>query len=161
MKTSRFVVALVLPIVSACSSTEQPLESTIYPVSADLTVAITTALQDEYHAEQIYRRVLADHGAVLPFVNIVVAEQRHASALGGLLAKRNISVPVSVWSTSNVPQFSSVQAACAAAADAEVANIALYDALIEGDPPDDIRTVFLNNRRASLEGHLPAFSRCR
>ncbi len=61
----------------------------------------------------------------------------------------------------NVPTFASVASACAVAADAEVANIALYDALLALELPTDVRTVFVNNRRASLEAHLPAFNRCR
>lgn len=64
-----------------------------------------------------------------------------------------------------MPRFRSVPAACAAAVEAEIANIEMYDVLLEADLPADlpadVRQVFQNNRRASLDHHLPAFQACR
>jgi hypothetical protein len=118
-------------------------------------------IQDEYHARAVYQGVLNDLGTVMPFVNVIRAEESHASAIGRLFTARGMDVPPSVWSTANVPHFVSLAAACAAAADAEVANVALYDRYLDMDLPTDVRTVFTNNRAASLNNHLPAFSRCR
>jgi hypothetical protein len=70
-------------------------------------------------------------------------------------------VPVSDWSGDNVPGFATLAQACAAGVDAELANIALYDELLKGDLPADVRRVFENVRAASLNSHLPAFERCR
>ncbi len=39
--------------------------------------------------------------------------------------------------------------------------MALYDRYLDMDLPTDVRTVFTNNRAASLNNHLPASSRCR
>jgi len=65
------------------------------------------------------------------------------------------------WSTGNVPRFGSVPEACAVGADAEVANVAVYDELMaEAELPADVLTVFASNRLASLERHLPAFEAC-
>jgi len=130
--------------------------------AATLQAMLEETLQDEYHAENIYQRVLNDFGAsTLPFANIVRAERTHAASITALLANRSWTVPASAWSTRNVPAFGSVQEACAAAATAEEANVALYDKYLKLSLPTDVQRVFQNNRRASFENHLPAFERCR
>jgi hypothetical protein len=157
-----FAFALLLPFAAACTESGTNLTGpTSAALSPSVAAAVDTAIQDEFHAEQIYLRVLADYGNVLPFFNVVVAEQRHSTALAGVLERRGLTAPTSEWTLDNVPRFASVAAACAAAADAEVANIALYDRLLLGELPTDVRNVFTNNRRASLEKHLPAFNACR
>ncbi len=157
----RLALAVILPVASACSSDTGVLDPAAETLRPAVAAAVTAALQDEYHAEQTYRRVMVDFGTVLPFANIITAEQRHAASLRGILRSRGIAVPASEWNVDNVPRFASVAEACALAAEAEVANITLYDELLALELPADVRTVFTNNRRASLEGHLPAFNRCR
>lgn len=167
MKRRRFAagptaaaLAVVLPTVHGCRSDESP---TAAPLLADqeLAVVMTTAIQDEYHAEQIYLKVLDDFGDVLPFLNIVVAEVRHSTSIGGLFENRGWVVPDSDWNSGNVPGFVTLSQACGTGVDAERANIALYDELLEGDLPSDVRRVFESVRAASLNNHLPAFERCR
>jgi hypothetical protein len=123
--------------------------------------ALTVTLQDEYHAKAVYDGVIGDLGAVAPFVNIARAEQTHAAAIARLFTVRGATPPASEWSTSGVPHFATLTAACAAAADAERANVALYDRHLATDLPLDVKTVFTNLRAASVNGHLPAFTRCR
>jgi len=154
-------VALLLPVAAACTDSTTILAPGTATLTPSVAAAVDSAIQDEYHAEQIYLRVLADHGNAIPFFNVVIAEQRHSTALAGVLERRGLAVPSSDWNLDNVPRFASVPEACAAAADAEVANIALYDSLLVGELPTDVRNVFTNNRRASLERHLPAFTACR
>jgi hypothetical protein len=132
-----------------------------YAMTADLQEVLTAALQDEYHAEAVYQAVIEDFGSVWPFANVVRAEQAHAASVARLFANRGVTAPSSAWSPSNAPRFDSLAAACAAAADAERANVAIYDGPLATDLPLDVRTVFTNNRAASLEAHLPAFERCR
>lgn len=129
--------------------------------SPSLVDLLTAALQDEYHAQAVYQGVLNDLGNVMPFANIVRAEESHANAIVRLFAARGMPAPASAWTPANVPHFAGLAAACAAAAEAEVANLALYDRSLETDLPTDVRTVFTNNRAASVNNHLPAFSRCR
>ena len=132
--------------------------------ATDLTPALTavldTAINDEYHAEYIYLRVLSDFGNVLPFFNVVVAEQRHSASLASLFERRALQTPANRWNLDNVPRFATLAAACAAAATAELENIAMYDRFLAQDLPFDVRTVLSNNRRASLDRHLPAFQQC-
>lgn len=154
-------LAATLTFAAACTD-----ETTIVGVQSpalttSVAAAVNAAIQDEYRAEQIYLRVLFDHGNVLPFYNVVVAEQRHSASLAGILERRALPVPASAWSLDNVPRFATVAEACAAGAVAERENIALYDELLLGDLPVDVRNVFTSNRRASLEKHLPAFEACR
>ncbi len=128
--------------------------------TADILAAMERTIQDEYHAENIYLRVIADFGEVRPFVNVVNAEERHSEAIAGLYRNRALEVPASRWNLDNVPRFGSVTEACAAAVQAEKDNIALYDSFFAMDLPNDVRNVFTNNRFASLDKHLPAFESC-
>jgi hypothetical protein len=129
-------------------------------LSAEVRVALDRSIQDEYLAETTYQAVITDHGSVLPFINIVIAERQHIASVGQLYVSRNLAVPASTWSASTVPHYATVQAACAGGAAAERANIALYDELLRLDLPSDVRTVFTSLRAASLMNHLPAFESC-
>lgn len=129
-------------------------------VTPALTVALEQAINDEYRAETTYQGVVADFGQVLPFVNVLTAEERHSAAIARLYANRGLTAPPNPFTVAGVPHFATLTAACAAAASAERANIALYDGLLAGVLPTDVRQVFTNNRAASVDNHLPAFLRC-
>jgi hypothetical protein len=173
--TSPVVIAIVALTLwgNACGSAQGPTSpgTTSAPTTtatamsslvstSEITIAMERAIQDEYHAEAVYKRVLADFGEVWPFSNIVQAEARHAAAVAGLFTKRGLEIPASQWNLDNVPRFNSVAEACAAAAQAERDNIALYDEFLKMTLPRDVDNVFTNNRRASLQAHLPAFETC-
>lgn len=131
-------------------------------VDAGLIAILNADIQDEYHAEAIYRRVLLDFGPdARPFSNIVLAEQQHARSVAGLFTARGLPVPASQWSPDNVPRFATLREACAAGAEAEAANVALYDSQMGASQPQDVLRVLQANRAASLDNHLPAFQRCR
>lgn len=158
---TRLPLALLVVAGLACSD-ETTIAAPQFPaLTTNVAAAVDTAIQDEFRAEQIYLRVLLDHGNVLPFFNIVVAEQRHSTALGYVLERRALPLPASLWTLDNVPRFATITEACAAGAVAEVENIEMYDRLLLADLPTDVRTVFTNNRRASVQNHLPAFEACR
>ncbi len=120
-----------------------------------------TTIRDEYRAETIYEGVVADFGPVLPFTNVLTAEIRHSASLAALFRSRGLAVPVNSWTSSTVPHFPSVAAACVGGVGAERENIALYDQYLGLALPADVRRVFENNRSASVVNHLPAFERCR
>lgn len=130
-------------------------------LGAQLAAALEADLQDEYRAEAIYGRVLADFGNVLPFANIIRAERQHAASVVGLYTSRGLTAPASVWNVNNVPRFASLRDACAGGVEAEGLNIGLYDSQLSLSLPDDVRRVLQANRDASLYNHLPAFERCR
>lgn len=160
------IAALTVGCNSSTSPTapRYPRTDTTYSsqtiLSATVLAAMERAIQDEYHAEQTYQRVLDDFGNLLPFANVVDAESRHSESIARVFLNHEMGVPPSAWSRDNVPRFGSVPAACAAAAVEEEKSIAMYDELLRGDLPLDVRTVFSSNREASLSSHLPAFQRC-
>lgn len=159
-RTAALIGASLTVALAACSSTASVAPDPA-PSASVVAAALDSALQDERRAENIYLRVLADHGNVLPFFNVVIAEQRHSASIEMVMRTRGLPIPDSPWTLDNVPRFATLSEACAAAAAAEVANIALYDRVLAQDLPSDVLQVFLANRQASLEKHLPAFERCR
>lgn len=120
--------------------------------------ALLEALDDEHRAWATYRQVLQDFGEVQPFANIVEAETRHIAALEALCVKYGVTIPANAW-PGRVPRYASVRAACEAGVDAEVANAALYDKLLDSTTRPDLATVFRNLQSASQDRHLPAFQR--
>ena len=129
-------------------------------LTSSLTSAMNTAIQDEFHAEQVYLKVVDTFGEIQPFHNILYAEQRHSEAIARLFENYGYEVPASQWSPANVPGFASLTEACAGAVEAEEANIRIYDEFLSQDLPVDLQRVFTSNRAASLENHLPAFEAC-
>jgi hypothetical protein len=148
-------------MVAACGGGgDDPSPTAPLPTQDPIVEVLDAAIDDEFHAEAIYEAVIEDFGEVRPFFNIIYAEQRHSAAIARLFANRGLAAPSSRWGPGNVDRYPSVAAACAAGVEAERANIALYDRLLAQDLPADVRNVFQNNRRASLQNHLPAFQRC-
>jgi len=121
--------------------------------------ALRDALEDEYRAWATYDQVIRDFGPERPFINIRDAEARHIEALRTLFEHYGLDMPENTW-PGRVPRFADTREACRAGAEAEVANAALYERLIQSTTRNDILAVFANLQRASQERHLPAFRRC-
>ncbi len=93
----------------------------------------------------------------LPFSNIVNAEQTHIDLLLPLFDTYQIELPDPVdKATLFLPE--SISNALALGIQAEIDNIALYEAFLKTDIPDDIRDAFEKLMGAS-ENHLQAFTR--
>lgn len=124
-----------------------------YPI---LHQAVRIALYDEYAARSFYAKVVEAFGPRPPFVNIVRAEERHIQTLSDLCDHFGIPRPLDPFSieTSIEPGW---LANCERAVAGEVANIKLYDYLLNVVPEPEARQVFLNLQSASMENHLPAF----
>ncbi len=133
--------------------------NTAATVNPALPSALATALDDEYRARATYQAVITHYGPVLPFVNIVQAEQRHIDALLALFGHHGVTPPTDRWSGQVSPP-SSLRQACEAGVAAEIANYQMYDALLTQVSEPDVRTVFMNLRHASAYHHLPAFESC-
>ena len=133
------------------------------PDPGDIAEILGFALQEEYRAEYLYRSVLKTFGAeTVPFEMIAQAEARHVEALRALFTRRQMALPDSVWTLGSFEPFGSVPLACAAGVVAEQEDAAFYTPYLNrADLPQDVRNVFTNLQRASLENHLPAFERCR
>ena len=155
-------VLLVAAIAGGCgaSSPTAPSSTAVTVLTGPVRLAMQEAIADEYRAETIYQGVITDFGSVQPFVNVLAAEERHSTSIGRLFTVRGLSVPANTWTLATVPRYPSIPAACTAGVVAERENITMYDRYFALDLPGDVRQVFQNNRRASLENHLPAFERC-
>lgn len=129
------------------------------PLTATEIEALTMALDDEYHALAIYQTVIATFGEVEPFVEIAVSEQRHIDALLNQFNKHGLPVPENLW-IGNVPTFDSIQQACQAGVEAEIANANLYGQLFSMTDDFNLTRVFTNLSNASLNSHLPQFEAC-
>jgi hypothetical protein len=120
--------------------------------------ALREALDDEYHAWTTYEQVIVDFGEISPFSRIREAESRHIDALRSLFLRYGLPVPENPW-PGKVARYTSVQAACEAGVDAEMANGEMYDRLIATSRRADILSVLRNLQAASQQRHLPAFRR--
>lgn len=121
--------------------------------------ALKEALEDEYKARATYNKVIDAFGPVRPFINIVEAEGRHASALLRQFERLGVRPPKDVWA-GNVKAPSSIIAACEAAIEDEIENAAMYDRLLAVVDDPTVRDVLLSLQDASQNRHLPAFRRC-
>ena len=159
LTASLAVAALATLGTAGCGDQRSPTAPSA-TIDVALSAVLSRAIQDEYRAETTYQVVVNDFGQVLPFNNVLTAEERHSASIGRLYATRGLATPSSAWSPDQAPHFTSLPAACAAGAEAERGNIAMYDELLQGTLPADVRQVFTNNRSASIMNHLPAFERC-
>ncbi len=121
--------------------------------------ALREALDDEYKSRATYQSVIDRFGPARPFVNIVEAEERHASALLALFRRFGVEPPKDRWAGC-VPAPPSLLEACRAGVEAEIENAAMYGRLLTqvGDPR--AREILQRLQQASQERHLPAFRRC-
>jgi hypothetical protein len=122
--------------------------------------AVQAGILDEYNAYNLYQAVLDQFGSVRPFTNIQAAEAQHIAAWQRIFSQYAIPLPL-VPTLEEKPQFATLTAACKAAADAEIANVKLYDDMAKtvSAYPNIVRVVTAL-RNASQTRHLPAFQRC-
>jgi hypothetical protein len=135
-----------------------------YPVgnlSNQAKEALTEAINDEYKAHALYEKTIEKVGFVKPFSMIIRAEEQHISSLKSLFDKYGLEIPKDDW-LGRVTASETLQEACQAGVDAEIANAKLYkDRLLPMvSEYEDIRLVFINLMNASQEKHLVAFERC-
>jgi hypothetical protein len=121
--------------------------------------ALLEALDDEYKAFATYGQVIDDFGPVRPFANIRDAEGRHIAALRRLFDQYGVPMPENRW-VGTAPRYCSIEEACRAGIEAEIANAALYQRLLASTERPDILRVYRALQEASQQRHLRAFRRC-
>ncbi len=148
--TSLIVIASLMVIVGSAYAEQ---------LDAKTQQALIDAIQDEYKARALYKKVLDKFGDVRPFSNIIKAEEQHIAELKPLFEQYGVDIPKDEW-YANVPEFATLQAACEAGVNAEIENAGMYDEFFTLVKEQDILDVFTRLRNASQDKHLPAFQRC-
>lgn len=118
------------------------------------------AVEDEFLARAEYSAIIAKFGAARPYTNIMEAESQHLSWLKAEFAARSLSFPAD-GAAGRVQAPADLRAAAQAGVDAELANIAMYEAFLsrpELAMPENAsaRSLFESLARAS-RNHLSAF----
>ena len=130
--------------------------------SSAVVAALTEALMSpvgEYESLSFYQAVLDKHGDVLPFRNIVRAEQRHADALISHLQRLGAPVPSNPYEGKTTAPATLPEAA-QMSLDGEIGNVEMYDRLIKKAAADPAVVQTLEHLQfASREHHLVAFKR--
>jgi hypothetical protein len=121
--------------------------------------ALVAALDDEREAQATYQAVLDRFGQVMPFRNIIRAEQRHEAMLLPLFEKYGVPVPENAWKGKKLTAPETLEAAYQQGIAFEKENAALYTGFLTFVKEPDIRSVFEHNRGASEDNHLRAFER--
>lgn len=160
----RTLLAVTMAVSTAATAVIAPASAATLDAAAH--AAIQAALEDEHKAEAFYAAVMEKFGEVRPFSNIIRAEQKHASALNGLLKtygqEQTVDNPYlgSAEVAAAVP--ATLAEACRMGVDAEIANRDLYDTKLipAAQGYAEIKSVFSALRDASENRHLPAFERC-
>jgi len=120
--------------------------------------ALNSAIQDEYKARATYYKILDTFGEVMPFANIVNAEERHVEVLAYLHTRYGVTVPEDAWAD-KIPAYATLKDAAEASVQAEKENGALYDALMQNVTNVEVTNVFKALQFVTMEHHLPAFQR--
>ncbi len=124
-----------------------------------LNQTLRIAAYDEYHAYEVYKKVIEKFGNVNPFANIIVAEQNHINATLSFLQKYDVEPPINDWEDKiEIPD--TLIECCEVGVAAEIDNIKMYDNLLSYTKQTDIQDMFFRLQAASFNNHLPAFRSC-
>ncbi len=113
------------------------------------------AIEDEYLAYAEYELIIEELNASRPFTNIIKAEKAHIEIVETLFKAYDLPLP-EIDASSYIILPDSINDALEEGVKAEIANIAMYEAFLKEDLPEDIKLAFENLKRAS-EFHLAAF----
>ena len=125
--------------------------------SYTLEEMLTYAIQDEYAAKAEYQAIQDAFGVVRIYSNILKAEAQHVETLLPLFETYEITVPAEITPDQIVLPVD-LATSYRLAVEAEINNIAMYEAFLKEELPEDVQFVFENLQNAS-ESHLVAFQR--
>lgn len=114
------------------------------------------AMNDEQEAKATYGAIMEKYGDVAPFNRIIQAEERHITLLEPLMDKYNVTMPEEKVEIKEIP--ATLEEAYALGVKAEEENIAMYEAYLQEDVPDDVKQVITQLMNDSKK-HLQAFTR--
>ena len=160
MKTIRKLIALIVALAAVATAAIALAEDYGSGAVSDgeaytLEQMLTYALQDETLASAEYQSLIEKFEAARPFDNILRAEETHIELLLPLFSQYGVAVPTDT-AADRVALPDTIEEAYAAGVEAEVNNIAMYNAFLAQDLPDDVRAVFEALKNAS-SSHLDVF----
>ena len=118
---------------------------------------LTYAIQDEYAAKAEYDAIIKTFDTTKPYTNIIKSEETHINLLLPLFDTYGYEVPADTASK-NVVIPATLTETYPIGVDAEIKNIAMYEAFLKQDLPTDVANVFTYLQNAS-ENHLSAFEK--
>ncbi|MCV6608054.1 MAG: DUF2202 domain-containing protein [Campylobacterales bacterium] len=125
-----------------------------------LNQVLRIAVYDEYHAYEVYKKVLETFGNVTPFANIMEAEINHYNAMEFLCNKYSVPLPINDWAGKIEVPVTLVEC-CELGVAAEIKNIKMYDDLLPyANEFPDVEDALFRLQAASYNNHLPAFRQC-
>ncbi len=178
MKRTFTLIASTLVVCATLTAVAQGRRNSTPSLDSAATLALITALDGgeavngeyyagEYDARALYTAIIEkigieEIGDVQPFVNILAAEEQHIAALVQQCTKYGVPIPEDPYSKGersiDLPDNLDIVAAAELGIEAEISNVAMYDALLP-----DVRNypslvkVFSRLQAASEDNHLPAF----
>ena len=158
MKTTMKIVAIATMVMAMMMSmvSAQEIGSAAVEDGSTYTLEemLLYAYQDESNALKEYEELMAVFGEVAPFVNIAKAEESHLEAVIHLYDYYNLEVPDYEAENYVVPE--TIDEAYAIGIQAEIDNIAMYEAFLSTDLDYVTERVFTSLMEGS-ESHLAAF----
>jgi hypothetical protein len=128
---------------------------------ADLNLTLeemlTYSIEDEYFARGYYSFVIEKFGEIVPFNNIVKAEELHIMAVKSLFPTYPLSIP-SDKANDYITAPLSIKEALEVAEQIEIENIAMYERFLKENLPEDVKEIFTGLRNGS-QNHLQAFQK--
>lgn len=176
-----FVICLLALSMLGCSQQSVTQEETSATISADVNTENTGenisygaqgakteqniniekmlaySIQDEYLAYAEYEYILETFSNPKPFSNIINAEKKHIELLTPLFDNYNYQAPANT-AKDHLLYSESLEDAFKTGVQVEIENIAMYEAFLKEELPDDIKAVF-QELKAGSENHLAAFEK--
>lgn len=163
MKKMTMVLGMLLMVMSISTYVSYADEVTygagaaLVDESYTLEEMLQYALEDERLAQAEYNEIMASFDVTRPFANIVKAEVKHEAAVIRLYEARDMTVP-EFNAEDHILIPDSLDVVYEIGIEAEINNIAMYDAFLEQELDEDVRLVFEALRDGSVK-HLEAFKR--
>lgn len=121
--------------------------------------ALLIGLDDERHAEALYKTAIAQFGNRTPFRNLVLAEIQHQNAFIKLMKMYGVAVPPNPYLGQQLTIPTLFSDACLEFAQFERRGAAMYKEIAAKVNVKNVATVFLQQAKVSEENHAVALEK--
>lgn len=161
MKIKKMIIGLMMTITVVTSGVSMADTNEYGAIGASIDSSYTLeemliyAIQDEFLARSEYDAIMEKYDVQRPFSNIIKSEETHIALLLPMFDQYGFEVPKDT-SLDQLIVPESLLGAFEIGVQAEVNNIAMYEAFLSEEIPEDVRVVFERLLKSS-ESHLKAF----